>query len=104
MVLAGLTKGLGKGKFKIYAGNTAGPSSYPTGGFDVQITGLSKVHAAIVVAGGGYLAEVASISGNTIKVKVNYFDYDASADGTAIEVPSGTDLSGVTFYVIAIGE
>jgi len=104
MPIAGLVKPFGKGKYKIYAGNTAGPSSYPSGGFDVQITGLSKVHAAVVIAGGGYLAEVASISGNTIKVKVNYFDYDAAGDGTAIEVPSGTDLSGVTFYVIAIGE
>jgi len=58
----------------------------------------------VVIASGGYKAEVAGISGNTITVVVRYFDYDASGDGVAIEVPSGADLSGVTFYVIAVGE
>ena len=33
-----------------------------------------------------------------------YYDYDAAADGPAIEVASGTDLSGVEFTVLVVGE
>ena len=89
--------------YKLYFDVVTGPSSYSAGGFTVD-TGLSDVKAAIVIADGGYKAEVAGISGGTITIVVRYYDYDAGADGTAIEVPDGTDLSGVHFYIIAIGE
>ena len=88
---------------KIVVASSAGPSSYATGGFDVVIDELTSVDFAIVVCNGGYIAEVASITGNTVKVLVRYFDYDAAAGGTAIEVASGTDLSGVTFTILAVG-
>ena len=80
-----------------------GPTSYTAGGFDVRISELGHVYNAVVNASGGYIAEVASISGNVVKIKVYYFDYDATADGPAIEVPDGTDLSGVSFTIFAEG-
>jgi len=86
---------------KLYITQVSGPSSYSAGGFTVDHP-FSRVSHAIAIASGGYIAE-ASVSGNTVTVKVYYFDYDAAADGTAIEVPDGTDLSGVTITVIIIG-
>ena len=83
--------------------STSGPASYAAGGFDVEIGELTEVYNAVVNISGGYLAEVASISGNKVKVKVYYFDYDATADGPAIEVPDGTDLSGQTVRMWAEG-
>lgn len=99
-----MLKPRGLARPKGYSGTFSGPASYTAGGFTVTIDQLSRVDDAIVVAGGGYLAEVASISGNTITVRVYYFDYAAAAAGPAIEVPAGTDLSAVTFRVLAVGE
>lgn len=83
---------------------SAGPSSYTSGGFDVEVSELAKVSkSAVLQITGGYIAEVTSISGNKPKVKVYYFDYDAAADGAAIEVAAGTDLSGVTVTLLSYG-
>jgi hypothetical protein len=100
----GLSKARGRAVPKGWIGSVSGPSSYATGGFTVTINDLSRVDDAVVIAGGGYLAEVASISGNTVTIVVRYFDYPATSAGTAVEVPAGTDLSGVVFRIIAIGE
>jgi len=78
---------------------TAGPTSYTTGGFTVTIGEFEKVAQAEVSCNGGYKAEVASIAGNVVTVMVRRYDYPAAAAGTAIEVPAGTDLSGVTFIL-----
>ena len=83
--------------------SVSGPTSYTAGGFDVEIGELTEVYNAVVNISGGYLAEVAGIEGNKVKVKVRYFDYDATADGPAIEVPDGTDLSGQTVRIWAEG-
>ncbi len=80
-----------------------GPSSYSTGGFTVTIDELERVEEAIVVASAGYMAEVASISGNTVTIKVYDFNYPATAAGPAEEVAANTDLSSVGFKIIAIG-
>ncbi len=80
-----------------------GPSSYSTGGFTVTINELERVEEAIVVASAGYMAEVASISGNTVTIKVYDFDYPSTAVGPATEVADRTDLSSVSFKIIAIG-
>ena len=104
MVVGSLGKPFGLGQLKVVAESVSGPASYPSGGFSVAFDELRQVHAAIVIAGGGYLAEVAGVSGNTVTIVVRYFDYDAAADGVAIEIPAGTDLSAVSFWVIAIGE
>ena len=90
---------------KLVVTEVNGPASYSSGGFTVTFAGLlRKVKFAFVAANGGYKAEVASISGNSVTVKVLYYDYDAAADDVAIEVPAGTDLSGVKFTILAIGE
>ena len=89
----------------------AGPASYPTGGFAVVIGQLEKVDKAVVkeLGGGEYLPQVASISGNTVTVKVrNNIEQAVNEGGTATytiggEIAAGTDLSGVTFYIIADG-
>ncbi len=104
MPVFGLTKARGRAVPKGWSGSVKGPASYATGGFTVTISDLAKVYDAVAIAGGGYLAEVASISGNAITIKVYYFNYPATATGTAVEIPAGTDLSGVTFRIIAIGE
>jgi hypothetical protein len=88
-----------------------GPATYPAGGFTVTFGEFEKVAAAVVkeLGGGEYLPQVAAISGNTITVKVrNNLEQAVDEGGTATytiggEVAAGTDLSGVTFYVIADG-
>ena len=102
MVIGGLVLPYGSRR-KLVITSVAGPASYSTGGFTVSIDELKEVEEAIVVAGGGYLAEVASKSGNSITVKVYHFNYPATAAGPAVEVDAGTDLSGVTFIIIAVG-
>ena len=101
-VISNLPKAAGRGTRKLYSEAVAGPASYATGGFTVS-TGLATVENAVVSANGGYLAEVASISGGDITVRVRYFDYAATSAGVAVEVPAETDLSGVTFRIIAVG-
>jgi hypothetical protein len=70
---------------------------------DVDFGEFEKVNYAIATMTGGYLCRVA-ISGVTVTVTPMYFDYDAAADGAAIDVPLATDLSGETITVIADGE
>jgi len=93
------------GEPKVIVMRTAGPSSYAAGGFDVTVSELSEIIAAFPIAGGGYLAEIDfdNSDKNKLRVKVYYFDYDATADGAAIEVAAGTDLSGVYFTIVAFG-
>jgi len=100
----GLLKAKGRALPKGWVGSVSGPTSYPIGGFTVTIPDLVRIEDAVVIAGGGYKAEVVSISANTLTVQARYFDYPAAAAGVAIEVPAGTDLSGVTFRIIAIGD
>lgn len=99
-----------------------GPSSYPTGGFEITIPELMRVDEAIIMADSGYKAEVVSKSGNTIKVlvrgkTVNIVHAACGATGAAYpsattlatvrdlgsEVDNGTNLSGVNFLIIAVG-
>jgi len=104
MPILGFKKPYGRGFPKGYTGSFKGPTSYPSGGFEHTVTGFISVWDAVVIAGGGYKAEVASITGNKVKIVVRYYDYPAAAAGTAIEITAGTDLSGVTFRIIAVGE
>jgi len=83
---------------------SAGPASYSAGGFSVTLSELRKVESVIAVfSNAGYLCEGSPGTANDVTVKVYYFDYDATADGAAIEVAGGTDLSGVTFTIVAVG-
>jgi len=90
---------------KIVYYSASGPSSYATGGSSITINDLNKVEAVLFAQlTGGYLVEATpGTTTNTVTVKVYYFDYDASADGTAIEIPDGTDLSGKTLTLLVIG-
>lgn len=109
MVVAGLKKGLGKGEFKVYSGSTSGPTSYSSGGFNITVNGLSKIHTAIVTFKGSrpddlvYQLDV-SWSGNVITVKVMSINVTAASPVSWTEVAAGTDLSGLTFDIIVIGE
>ncbi|MBW2560872.1 MAG: hypothetical protein JRE40_08465 [Deltaproteobacteria bacterium] len=94
------------GRVIVYFEN-AGPSSYSSGGFDVAINSLRAVEK-IVSLGNNYgyrsEAEEASISGNTLTIKVRYYYYACPAlCATGWEVTDGRDLSGVTFSGIVIG-
>lgn len=80
-----------------------GPKSYTTGGFTVY-SRIMNVQHAVAVASNGYLAEVVSLAGSAIKIKIYQFNYPATAAGPAVEVPKGTDLSGIKITVIAIGQ
>jgi len=100
----GMRKPRGRAVPKGWTGSVSGPSSYPTGGFTVTIARLAKVEDAMAKGGGGYKAEVVAISANTIRVMVRQFDYPAASAGPAVEVPAGTDLSGVKFRIVAVGE
>jgi len=102
MVEGLLRSGGARGAIKVVFEETTGPSSYSAGGFTYTISGLKEVYVALVEAGGGYLAEVASKSGNTITIKVYQFDYPSTSAGVAVEA-TGADLSGVTFKIVAIG-
>jgi len=88
-----------------------GPAAYPTGGFTVTFGEFQKIDAAFVkeLGGGEYLPQVAAISGNTVTIKVrNNLEQAVNEGGTSTytiggEVAANTDLSGVTFFVIANG-
>lgn len=88
-----------------------GPASYTSGGFQVKIGELQKVTAAFVsdIGGGEYLPQIASITGNTVTVKVrDNIEQAVNEGGSATytiggEISAGTDLSGVTFQIVAFG-
>ena len=85
----------------------SGPSSYPAGGFTVTCGEVEKVTSAIaqVLGGGEYLAQVVSITGNVVKIKVrDNIEQAVDEGGTNTytiggEVSNGTDLSSVTFVI-----
>jgi len=88
---------------KIVVFITNGPSSYTTGGFTIRSDTLSVIeHVISVSATEGWIGEVQSVSGNTATIKV-YGLPSSLAAGPLAEVAAGTDLSGVTFYIILVG-
>ena len=75
---------------------SAGPASYTTGGFDVEVSELAMVDISKVLEmTGGYTAEVVSKTGNKPKVKVY------ASSGT--EVTGTTDISGETVTLLSYG-
>jgi len=103
---------LGKNK-KMSWGSATGPSSYATGGFDVD-TGLSKVEMFVVLYQGGsdYLVQVNDTLPTTDgKVKVlvrENIEQAVDEGGTSSytiggEVSNGSDISSLTFIWLAIG-
>jgi len=83
-----------------------GPSSYSSGGFSQAITSVRDIDAVLSIScSGGYKVDAAAVTvaAGSITVPVYYYDYDAAADGAAVEVADGTDLSGVSFQAIIVG-
>ena len=88
----------------IVVGRFTFSNSYTTGGEALDLSphiGARKIHVFIAENAGGYIFEYDSTNK---KLKAYFFDYDAAADGGAIEVPALTDLSTVTTRFIAVAE
>lgn len=90
---------------KIVALSTTGPASYnPTAGYTVTVPELARVDAVLFASiDGGYRVANATKTGNTVTLFFHYFDYDSTSDGTSINVPNGTDLSGRAITLVVIG-
>jgi len=82
---------------KVVTVRVTGPTSYATGGFDVTVEELSEIIAGYVIAGSGYTADIDFA--NSDKNKLRVIAYSAADT----EVAAETDLSGVSFTVIAFG-
>ena len=96
-----------KGTYRIYATYVNGPSSYQTGGFEVEFPHLVQIISAvgaIVDDNTAYKVGV-SVNGNKVIVKVYELKADTSTGAiSASEVAAGTDLSNLTFGILAIGK
>ena len=85
--------------------NASMSSSYATNGDTLSLSSyLSSIQAVVCQSHAGGYALEASASGTTVTVVARYYDYDATADGTAVEVPAATDLSGVSFTLVVLGD
>ena len=96
-----------KKKFKFGNGycvvaDVAMDSSYPTGGEAVSAEqlGLSALEFVLGAPSGGYVPEYDHASK---KLKAYYGDNDNAADGPLAEVANATNLSAVTFRLMALG-
>lgn len=80
--------------YRLVTGTIAFDSSYPTGGEALDLSGKLKTLKSVMLENkSGYVFEYDYA--NKL-VKAYYYDYDAGADGAAIEVANTTDLSAVT--------
>jgi len=87
---------------KVVRVTVSGPTSYPTGGFDVR-TDLNRAEAVLKArANTGLLVEGRELAtGNVARLRVYY---QTGASGTPMdEVASGLNLSGVTFTADILG-
>jgi len=107
-IIANLLKPRGRAKRKFFADAVAGPSSYAAGGFTVS-TGLSTIENLVVQVrpqdgrGDGIVVGIEySVSGGDITIVVDDLDTTAATPAWA-EVAGGTDLSNLTFDVLAVG-
>lgn len=84
-------------------GTIAFDSSYPTNGeaWDLSKIFPTEVQAVFIENKSGYIFEYDKTNK---KLKAFYFDYDAGADGPAIEVANDVDLEALTgIGFLAIG-
>lgn len=89
---------------KVSVVTTSGPTSYPSGGFDIVIPDLDKVQAVLFASiTGGYKVGGVSFRDNVVRVVVHQYNYPAATAGPSVEVPAGTDLSGQTVTLVVIG-
>ena len=83
---------------KLVLGTLAMDSSYPTDGEAVDLSDSFEggVIHLLFGFGSGYIFDHDGGTPTAGKIKAWWFDYDAGADGAAIEVANTTDLSGIT--------
>lgn len=87
------------GNAKMYLGSVTLSNSYATGGDTLNLAtalGVDKILRAILTVQSGSSQYILRYDNTNGKVKAYYYDYDAAADGAAIEVAATTDLSSVT--------
>ena len=80
-------------------GTLAMDSSYPTGGETLDLSDYFSNDLLFVEISGPREGYILEHDGGTIsagKIMARYYDYDAAADGAAIEVAATTDLSAIT--------
>ncbi len=89
---------------------SAGPASYATGGFTVEVPELALVDISKAIQMTGiYKASVDSVSGNKATVKVYEVNQPVNEGGSATytvtlkEVAAGTDLSAETVTLLSYG-
>jgi len=107
-----LEKSLGLARIKLFVDRVSGPTSYNPAARPTVDTGLRTLYFAHIEeeGGGEYLTKVVSIAGGVITYMVrDNIEQAVDEGGTSVytiggEVAAGTNLSGVTFDVIAIGE
>jgi len=90
-------------KQRVSVTTITGDSSYATGGYAITANqvGFSRITAVLAVgANTGY---VPTWDATNSKLKVFYGDNNNASDGPLIEVPAATDLSAVSFTVLAFG-
>lgn len=88
---------------------TAGPTSYPLGGFSVlfeDVTDLSDFTVKVITnptqlleADDTCYSVSWSVSDNTVNIVVKSINVTAASPVSWSEIAAGTDLSGVTFIV-----
>lgn len=88
---------------RVLTGSLALDSSYPTGGENMDLS--SKFAALKLVLFENDAGYVFQYDYTNKKVIAYYYDYDAGADGAAIQVANATDLSALTdVRFIAFGQ
>ena len=89
-------------KQRISVSTITGDSSYATDGEAITANqlGLTRITALVPVANSGYVPVWDQANS---KLKVFYGDNNNASDGPLIEIPNATDISTVTFTVIAFG-
>jgi hypothetical protein len=88
---------------RISVETVTGDSSYATGGYAITPNQFGFVRISAVVPVGANTGYVPSWDATNSKLKVFYADNNAASDSALIEVAAATDLSAVSFTVIAFG-
>lgn len=89
-------------KQRVSVTTVTGDASYATGGYAISgnQVGFNRITAVVPVANTGYIPVWDATNS---KLKVFYSDNNNASDGPLIEVPAATDLSAVSFTVLAFG-
>ena len=88
------------------ARETASGPSAGTASVTIEFAGIRVIEAIIAASmDGGYKVDAGQISvaGNKVTVTPQHYNYAATADGPAINVPATVDLSARTIDVTVIG-